>query len=85
MVSAPVAAPFPFPARDPAPALLAGKGVEAKESTCSQREEDVEVAVELSLKLDSTWRVRKEGETGRRRKKMNEGQQIVTVAKEGES
>jgi hypothetical protein len=71
MVSAPVAAPFPFPVRDPAPALLAGKGVEAKESTCSQREEDVEVAAELSLKLDSTWREKEEGETGRRRKKVN--------------
>jgi hypothetical protein len=62
MVSAPVVGPLPLPARDPAPALFEGRGVGAKESTCSHREAEEEAG--LSLKLDSTWRAREEVEAG---------------------
>ena len=57
IVSGPVA-PFPLPA----PALFAAMGVEANDSTCSHREEEVEV--ELSLRQDSTCRVREETAPG---------------------
>lgn len=54
IVRAPVAAPFPFPARDPAPVLCVGRGAVANESTCSQRVAVLEP--EPSDRLDNTCR-----------------------------